>query len=318
VSLITVALLSFDDHGLEEVMSAVVVPIVPRIELKRILYATDFSCASLAALPIVSALARHYGSQVFMQHVSPPLPYVMAAPEAICLAETRNDGAIRREMEKLLRNENMEGLATKLLVDSGNPAEEILRAVRTCEIDLAVAATHGRTGFMRLLMGSLAEELFRRLPCPMLTVGPHLDTRFQHPRTIRNIICATDLSPESRVVFPLVASVAAEFRATIVVLHVLPLQQGQHHEAPARAREKQREIERMFAGQVDPRCRLEALVDFGDPAERILACADERRADLIALSVRPDAHLVQHLRTTVPYKVMMESQCPVLTYRSAK
>ncbi|HET7871160.1 MAG TPA: universal stress protein [Terriglobales bacterium] len=298
-------------------MNAVVVPIVPRIHLKRILYATDFSCSALAALPTVCALARHYGSEVYVQHVSATLPYVMAAPEAICLAEEKSERAIRAEMEKLLRQEPMKGLATKLLISSGDPAEEILRAVRDNEIDLAVAATHGRTGFMRLLMGSLAEELFRILPCPMLTVGPHLDQRFQRPEAVRKIVCAMDLSAESRAVFPVVASLAAEFRAGIVLVHVLPLPERAHDGWLELAGTKRKELERMFASEVDPRCRLEVCVDFGDPAERVLACAAAHRADVIALGVRPAGPLAQHLRTTTPYKLIMGSQCPVLTCRAA-
>jgi nucleotide-binding universal stress UspA family protein len=299
-------------------MSAIVVPIVPRIELKRILYASDFSSSSLAALPLVSALARHYGSEVYVQTVLPPLPYVMAAPEAICLAETRSEHGLQEKMQELLHADAMKGVSAKPLISSGEPAKEILRAVRNNTIDLAVAATHGRTGFMRLLMGSLAEELFRLLPCPMLIVGPHLDARFQRPRTIRNIVCATDLSPESGSVFSMVASLAAEFRANIVLVHVVPSQEVLHHGGVELARRRRKEILDMFAGEVDPRCGLDIMVDFGEPAERILAAAAACRADVIAFGVRPAGHLAQHLRTTVPYRVIMESQCPVLTYRASK
>lgn len=299
-------------------MSAVVVPIIPRIEVKRILYATDFSCASRTALPVVCALARRYHSEVYLENVIPPVPYVMAAPEAICVTGNQSERGVRAEMDKLLHSEGMKGLATTLLVETGDPAEEILRAVRDYGIDVAVTATHGRTGIMRLLMGSLAEELLRILPCPVLTVGPHLAARFQQPERIRNIVCATDLSPESRVVFPLVASVAAEFRANIILVHAIASQEALQYRGLELAVRRRKEIEHMFARDVDPRCGLEVVVDFGEPADRILACAAEHHADVIAFGVRSGSQAVTHLRNTVAYKVILESECPVLTYRSPK
>jgi hypothetical protein len=61
--------------------SAVAIPIVPEIELKRILYATDFSDSSLAALPLVSAIARRYGSEVLIANIWKAVPYTMVSPE---------------------------------------------------------------------------------------------------------------------------------------------------------------------------------------------------------------------------------------------
>ena len=62
-------------------MSAVIAPIVPSIELKRILFTTDFTEASRRALPIVSAIARRYGARIFMAHVWSPKVYPMVSPE---------------------------------------------------------------------------------------------------------------------------------------------------------------------------------------------------------------------------------------------
>ncbi len=297
-------------------MSAVVVPIVPRVEIKRILYATDFSAASRAALPIVCALARRYQSQIFVENVRPPLPYAVAAPEAACLAENRRERETREEMDKILHSEEMKGLRATLLVKTGDPAEELQCAVRDYDIDLAVVGTHGRSGLLRLLMGSLAEELFRNLPCPVLTVGPHLAKRFEHPAAIKTIVCATDLSPESHIVFPLVASLAAEYRARIVLVHVIPSQEALSNKGLELAGKRRKEIQRMFCGDVDPRCCFEVVVDFGEASERILSCAHEYQADLIAFGVRQASDATTHFRHTVAYNVALEAECPVLTYRS--
>ena len=71
--------------------SAVVIPIAPAIELKKILYATDFSDASLAALPLVSTIAHKYGSRVFVVNVWTPVPYAMVSPEAAAVLQHEDE-----------------------------------------------------------------------------------------------------------------------------------------------------------------------------------------------------------------------------------
>jgi hypothetical protein len=67
--------------------SAVWIPIAPAIELRKILYATDFSDASLAALPLVSTLAHKYGCRVFVANVWTPAPYAMVSPEGAAVLQ---------------------------------------------------------------------------------------------------------------------------------------------------------------------------------------------------------------------------------------
>ncbi|HSM86874.1 MAG TPA: universal stress protein [Candidatus Limnocylindrales bacterium] len=298
-------------------MSAVVVPIVPAITIRRILYATDFSDASRAVLPVVAALAKRYRSEVYVANIRSPLPYTMATPEAVCVVENKREREVRQAMNDLIQRPELRGQAATAIVETGDPAEELNRAVRDYDIDLAVVGTHGRTGLMRLLMGSLAEELFRSLPCPVLTAGPRLAKRFSSPGEIRTILCPTDLSRESRNAFPLAASLAMEYKAKIVLLHVIPAHEARSSIARETAALARREVRRMFCPEIDPRCSFEVVVDFGDPAERILSCAREFQADVIALGVRPAGEGVTHFRNTVAYKVVLESECPVLTRRSA-
>jgi nucleotide-binding universal stress UspA family protein len=188
--------------------------------------------------------------------------------------------------------------------------------VRDYDIDLAVVGTHGRTGLMRLLMGSLAEELFRSLSCPVLTIGPHLSRRKLDLNSVNTILCPTDLSSESRTGFVNVAALACEFQAKIVVLHVIPGSDALSAHALEAAVEARRAAQRIFSPDVDPRCPLEIVVDFGDPAERILAAAREHHAAVIALGVRQAGEPTTHFRNTVAYRVVLEAECPVLTSRS--
>jgi hypothetical protein len=77
------------------IMNAVAIPVLPAVRLKNILYTTDFSKPSRAALPVVAAIARKYGSRIFAAHVWAPLPYSMVTPEALSVLEDKEESDAR-------------------------------------------------------------------------------------------------------------------------------------------------------------------------------------------------------------------------------
>jgi len=207
------------------------------------------------------------------------------------------------------------GLSTTAIVRSGLPTEELGRFVRAQKIDLAILGTHGRTGMKHLLMGSVAEELFRNLPCPVLTVGPNVAKSSLQATSIKHILFPTDLSDESRAVFPYLASLAAEYKASLTLLHILPIETAMNPDAKSLAEPLRKEMRSIFSSHIDPHCPAEYIIDFGDAAERILAHAETGRADLIGLGVRKAADFTTHFRNTVAYRVVLQAHCPVLTSR---
>jgi nucleotide-binding universal stress UspA family protein len=291
---------------------AVLVPITPAIELGRILYATDFSEASLVALPLVSTIARKYRSRVFVTHIWTPYPYTMVTPETAADLDIRDENEARARASALLTTPELKGLPATVVLESGNPTAELNRLVREQDIDLVIVSTHGRTGFKHLLMGSVAEELFRSLPCPVLTVGPNVSKRSLDITEIRHILFPTDLSDESRTVFPYLASLAAEYRAALTLLSVLPIETAMNADAKNLPEPLQKEMQKIFSPHIDPRSPAEFLVDFGDTAERILAHAEAANADLIGLGVRRAPEITTHFRNTVAYRVLLGAHCPVL------
>jgi nucleotide-binding universal stress UspA family protein len=295
--------------------SAVVIPIAPAIELKKVLYATDFSDASLAALPLVSTIAHKYGSRVFVMNVSTPDPYTVVSPEAVAVLQHKDELKARSKVRDLLKTGDLAGLSTTAIVQSGLPTEELVRFVREQKIDLAILGTHGRTGMKHLLMGSVAEDLFRNLPCPALTVGPNVTKASMQATEIKHVLFPTDLSGESQAVFPYLASLAAEYRASLTLLHVLPVETATNPDAKSLAEPLRKEMQSIFSPHIDPRCPTEFIIDFGDAAERILAHAETGRADLIGLGVRKAGEITTHFRNTVAYRVVLQAHCPVLTSR---
>lgn len=297
-------------------MQPVVVPIVPAIAIRRILYATDFSSASKKALAVAGAIARRYHSQVYVANVRLPLPYTMATPEAVSVVERQREQESVTAVDRLLHSSELKGVAASALSETGDPAQELKRAVRDHNIDLTVLGTHGRTGLMRLLMGSVAEELLRNLECPVLTVGPRFVSRLAPAdRPIPSILYPTDLSFRSKAAFSYAVSLAVEYQAKIVLLHIIAPRNALSSIATETVALARNAIKRMFCSEIDPRCDFQVVVDFGEPAERILACAREFQAGLIALGVKPAGEASTHLRNTVAYRVVLNAECPVLTCR---
>ena len=290
----------------------VLLSIPQAIQLERILYATDFSRASERALPIVSALARHYGSQVFLAHVWANKPYPIPNVGSVQYSDEKE---ARGLMLDLLLRPELQNLQTTVELEPGDPVERIKEYVQRHCIDLVIIGTHGRKGMPHTMMGSVAEDLFRTLKCAVLTIGPNLEARFNLANTIKNILFPTDLSPESRAVFPYLASVAAEFGSEIVLLHVLPVETGSNPDARKLAEPLRQEMEQLFASQISHKCKAKYVLEFGEVSSTILTAADNYKSDLIGMGIRERNELIPHLRTTAAYRVVIGAGCPVLTVR---
>jgi nucleotide-binding universal stress UspA family protein len=139
------------------------------INLRRILVPTDFSETSAAALRYAVALARRFGARVDLLNVS---DYPVIADEAdypIRIFETMQNTA-HDHLRRLLTEQEVKELRPDYAMRIGDPAEEIVRYAHEHGVDLIVMGTHGREGVMRAVLGSVAETVVRRAPCPVLTV----------------------------------------------------------------------------------------------------------------------------------------------------
>ena len=149
------------------------------ISLKNILFATDFSEASQAALPYAAAISRRYRSQLHVVHVMSSAGYIVPPePVSAITIEAMHQAALAdaRERMQTLASQ-LETIACHTYVREGEVWESLSELIRTREIDLLVVGTHGRTGVEKLVLGSKAEEILRQATCPVLTVGPQIGGR---------------------------------------------------------------------------------------------------------------------------------------------
>ena len=143
------------------------------MEIKKILFATDFSEGSKSALPYAVDMAKKYGARLYVVHVI----YDVAKTTGwyvphISVEEVYKDlekGA-RAELDKTFTDEMRGFTDIEHVILKGNPYEELSKFAEANKVDLIVLATHGRTGLDRLLFGSTAEQVVRYAPCPVLSV----------------------------------------------------------------------------------------------------------------------------------------------------
>ena len=145
----------------------------------RILWPTDFSPLAKVALPHAVGLAAAAGAELVLLHVLPSLA-AYAVPElagALSVSlQRKTRAAAQRQLRRLEKQVQGPTFRLHTVLTEGVPFDQILRAAKRLRCDLIVLATHGRTGLAHAIMGSVAENVIRRAPCPVLTVRP---PRFQ-------------------------------------------------------------------------------------------------------------------------------------------
>jgi nucleotide-binding universal stress UspA family protein len=282
-----------------------------RSSLNRILLATDFSSVSPIVLAHAVAVARRYKSKLYVAHVIPPDMYTSVPAEILPQAVKETRQHADQEMSSLLRLGGLRRLRHQAMVEEGEVADVLLRLAREHAIDLLVIGTRGRRGVKRLLLGSVAEKVFRQARCPVLIVPPAAGEEAK----ITRILYPTDFSKASLQAAPYAFSLARHYRAKLILLHVF---EGNVHSIEGLTRQRtlvQKRLKRSVLKDVHLDVKPELTVEFGEPAERIRKAAAEWQASLIVLAVRRDQPKVAHLAEGIAYKVVRQAPCPVLTVR---
>lgn len=290
----------------------------PRVSFRNVLFLTDFSEPSEAALPFAIGIACAYGSKTFVLHVLQPDALLYSSPPAAELAQQVQEETAKAGMQRL--DAQLAGLPHEEIVEWGAGVwPSVKRALETSSIDLIVVGTHGRTGAEKLLLGSVAEEVFRRSPVPVLTVGPSCLNWVHGGGRFHSVLFTTDFSPHSLAALPYALSLAQENQARLNLLHVLPphdVSTSSLNQTAMAARVAR--LKELIPAGTDNWCQPETLVEIGDPASRILEAAKLQRADLIVLGVRSIAEplgAALYLGRATAHKVVASAPCPVLTVR---
>jgi nucleotide-binding universal stress UspA family protein len=143
-------------------------------ELEKILAPTDLSETSLAGVRYALELAHADGAEVILFHVIGVAEEWFAVPRHAEPVRELLEAEARR-LDRFLRQNfaNLAGLVEiRQKVEFGHPAVNIVEAAEREAVDMIVMSTHGRTGIDHMIMGSVAEKVVARAPCPVLTIPP--------------------------------------------------------------------------------------------------------------------------------------------------
>jgi nucleotide-binding universal stress UspA family protein len=288
-------------------------PQIARISLKDILFPTDFSSASEAALPFALTLARIYGAKIHAAHVILPEPHPRVLRPRVSEQDSIWDEANER-LDEFTHDPAIGDVHCTSLLATGDLGELIPAMIREHGIDMVIVGTRGRRGVSRLVMGSKAETIYRSASCPVLTIGPEVN---RGGWKLETILCPVDLDGDPKPALEYAFALAEDSAAELIVMTALPIVPWQHRgEVERETCIRMRKLLPTF-GKPDGMSEPQFLVRWEPPAEAILTCGDVREADLIVMGVRKSrvAGLSSHLPWPVASEVVSRANCPVLTVR---
>ena len=280
-----------------------------RFAFRRILFATDLSTAAEKALPYALEIARRYGARLYAVHATTPGGYPYA-PVAAWPQLEEQEAEFRSQARKRLER-HLEGIEHETEFREGKVLSVLSDSIKDKQIDLLVIGTHGRTGVDKAVLGSVAETIFREAQCPVLTVGPRVNTESHSAAELTHVVYATDFSAESLAAAPYAISLSREHRAQLILLNCM--------EEGGDARLMIRSLHELVPFGADLRCEPICIAEQGPHGQKIPEACEAHGADLLVLgaSVQKNAFGGQfHFRRSALYGIITKATCPVLTIRA--
>jgi nucleotide-binding universal stress UspA family protein len=294
--------------------------------IRRILCPLDFSLFSRHALEQSVALARECGAEISAVHVFALAPIVETVPpgarmgiDPLCLSASRR-AALVAELREFTYEVDAGGVVMHVDIDEGDPVDVILTRAADWKADLIVMGTHGRTGFGRLLLGSVTERVLRRAARPVLIVPRRVESA-RRALTLGRLLCAVDFSQASIHALQYAAQLAAPDGPGLCVLNVVELF-GATPELAALdtpdfrvdlVRRARAQLEAAVPPAIRTMCPVVEVVATGRPCEEIVRVAAEEECDAIVLGIRDRSRTDLLLFGSTAQHVVRQAQCPVLT-----
>jgi nucleotide-binding universal stress UspA family protein len=296
------------------------------VRLAEILCPVDLSDTSSHALDHALALARSYNAHLTVMEVRwpgfPPISYLAGASMATPPVLPSPLEELHDELRPFTEHRGTAGVNIDLVVRQGVVVPLILEEARAIGADLIVIGTHGRSGFDRLLLGSVTEDVLRKAHCAVMTVPP-ADRTATPGRATRSIVCAIDFSPASLKALDYALSLVQELQATLLLVHVFdwPLDGGMPPSVEVETaayreitqEDSRGQLEALVPAEAHAWCETEALILTGRPHDEIVRLARDRDADLIVMGVHGRSLLNVALFGSTVNQVVRHATCPVVT-----
>jgi len=288
----------------------------PELNLKAVVYATDFSLCSQNAGLYAARFASYFSATLLVTHA---FTLSQAALEVegdqTCVSQQRKDlkSLLSRETA-LLATDSVEAAAMLL---EGDPQEVIPALADRNGPAMIVLGTHGGGRIVRGIIGSIAEKILRCSQWPTLTVGPHVTPVSSKTFPFARILFATDFTVAAANAAMFAVTFAKVFGARIDVLNVIT---DDSFESPDRLLDLKNRffsaLDGLIPEQAKDFCDPSTYLAVGSAHDQILEHIRERSIDLLVLGIRKTSHLSMEMRTSGAFRIIVDAACPVLTIRS--
>lgn len=285
----------------------------PDLDLKAVIYATDFSVWSQNAGIYAAFLAKYFSATLVVAH---------AFTISQAAMEVEIDGSLvsrqRKDLEFLLSRKAFalscgSVQATPVLLE-GDPKAMLPDLAKRSAPTLIVLGTHGGGWVEREIIGSVAEGILRSTSWPALTVGPQVQSAAEKNLVFRRILYATDFTPPAARAAVYAVSFAKAFRADIDVLNVVQRETVDHPDRLGDLRSRfYHALDDLVPQQAKEFCNPRTFVEVGAAHGQILEHIKERSIDLLVLGIQRSSHLGIKTRTSRAFHLISHATCPVLT-----
>jgi len=291
------------------------------LTIRQVLCPIDFSESSQQALALAAAIARWYQARLHVLSVFVTATVMDVPPRQMTEAM---HARIASDLKRVTSRVPSDVPLDLKITEAAEVDREIVAEARHLPADLLVIGTHGRSGFRRLLMGSVTERVLRDPPCATLVVPPGAPTSSPDaPVRFRQIVCAVDFSAGSRAALRHALAIAQESDSQLLVLNVIevPPELTDHPavepadvdaiRAAAEA-ERLRRLRELIPNHARTFCTVETAVTEGAADHAVLLACSARQADLLVLGISHHRLLDRLVFGSVAARVTRAATCPVL------
>ena len=288
----------------------------PEMNVKTVVYATDFSICSQNAGLYAARIASYFSATLLVTHA-----FTLSQAALEVESNKKRVSQQRKDLETLLSRSALllgaESIETNSALLEGDPKDVIPALADHNAPAIIVLGTHGGGRIERGIIGSIAEKILRSSQWPTLTVGPLVKHESSQTFPFARILFATDFTVAAANAAVYAVTFAEVFGAKIDVLNVI---QDDGLEHPDRLSDLRNRffsaLDSIVPQQAREFCDPRTFVAAGKAHDQILDHIKERSIDLLVLGIHKTSHLSMEMRTSGAFRIIADTACPVLTIRS--
>lgn len=278
---------------------------------KLILCPTDFSEPATLALHYGKLLADCFKGRLVVLYAdsfSPPPYFTSGQIEDLTKEIGRFKGAAHEHLTRYIREQIGFPSEMETIVAENQTVPAILLTAEEKKVDMIVMGTHGRSGFNRLMLGSITEKVLHETDRPVLTIREKKNFKKLSKDSIQKVLCPTNYTKVSLQALEHAVAISKCFGAELLVLHVIESQLSDVKEEVEHDR-----LCAWISDDIRSRCSLKEMVSRGDAAEQIIDTASSRGCDMIVLGAQHKRFHDSTVLGTTTIRVTRHAPCPVLT-----